>query len=130
MIDGPKKQSEKYFKEFLIIDLNDEPVGVLDLHANHPKAGVCYLGLLLIKEDCFGKGLGRRCYELAEDYIKRALGCSKLRLGVSDANDVAGFWEKQGFTHNGKTYNWTGEAKISMVRDFEKVIIESIPRLV
>jgi len=122
MIDVPNKRCEKYFKEFLIIDLNDEPIGVLDLHANHPEVGICYLGLLLIKENCFGKGLGRRCYELAEDYVKRALGCNRIRLGVSDANDVTKFWEKQGFTHNGNIYNWTGEAKTSPVRELEKVI--------
>jgi uncharacterized cupin superfamily protein/GNAT superfamily N-acetyltransferase len=123
IIDGPKKRDEKYFKEFLIIDLNNEPIGVLDLHANHPEVGVCYLGLLLIKEDCFRKGLGRRCYELAEDYVKRGLGCKEIRLGVSDANDVTKFWEKQGFSHNGNIYNWTGNVKTSEVRELKKVIL-------
>ncbi len=122
MVDGPKKRDEQYFKEFLVIDLNDEPIGVLDLHVHHPEVGTCYLGLLLIKEDRFGKGLGRRCYELAEDYFRRALGCSKVCLGVSDANDVTEFWVKLGFTQNGKTYKWTGEAKISVVREFERMI--------
>jgi ribosomal protein S18 acetylase RimI-like enzyme len=102
--------------------LNGEPLGVLDLHVNHPEVGVCYLGMLLIKEDCFGKGLGRKCYKLAEDYVKRALGCHKIRLGVSEVNDVAKFWEKQGFTQNGKTYEYTGEARASRVRELEKEV--------
>ena len=122
ILDGPKERSGKYFKEFLIINLDDKPTGVLDLHGNHPDVGICYLGLLLVTEDCFGKGLGSRCYALAEDYIKRALGCDEIRLGISDANDVAVFWEKQGFNFTGKTYNWAGEAKTSSVREFDKVL--------
>jgi RimJ/RimL family protein N-acetyltransferase len=108
----------------LIIEYNDEPVGVLDVHANHPEEGVCYLGLLLIKEGLFGRGLGKACYEFSEDYIKRSLGCNKIRLGISDENDVSGFWIKMGFEFNGKTYEWKGEAKTANVKEFDKVLEE------
>ncbi len=122
LVDGPKKTNEKYFKEFLVIEHEERPIGILDLHANHPEEGVCYLGLLLLEENQFGKGLGRKSYELAEDYIKRALECKKIRLGVSDENDVSDFWMKMGFESNGKTYEWKGEEKTANVREFDKVL--------
>jgi uncharacterized cupin superfamily protein/GNAT superfamily N-acetyltransferase len=120
--DGPKQKTEKYFKEFLLIELNGLNIGVLDVHAHHPDEGICYLGLLLITEDHFSKGLGARVYRFAEDYIKRSFGCRKIRLGVSDDNDVAGFWTKMGFTLNQKTYEWKGEGKTSTVREYDKDI--------
>jgi len=125
MIDQPKTRCDHYFKESLIILLNDQPIGFLDLHANHPEKETCYLGLLLISENLVFKGLGRKCYRLAEDYIKRALLCKKIRLGVSHEHDVAGFWQKMGFEFTGKTYEWQGEQKTTMVREFEKQIASS-----
>jgi len=122
LVDGPKSTGESYFKEFLIIEFNGKPVGVLDLHANHPEPGACYLGLLLIREDLFGNGLGRRCYQLAEDYMRRALGCRKILLGVAEANSVTNFWTKMGFTPNDKTYKLTGEHTNSTVREFAKFL--------
>lgn len=126
LVDGPKQPNDKYFKEFLIIEMDGKNVGVLDLHANHPEVGMCYLGLLLITEDLFSKGLGTRVYELAEDYIKRALGCKKIRLGISDDNNVTGFWIKMGFQPNGKTYSWKGEEKTSMVSELDKELTANL----
>lgn len=120
--DGPREKSQKYFKEFLVIEHGEEPIGVLDLHANHPQDGICYLGLLLIKEACFGQGLGTRCYRLAEDYIKRSLQCQRIRIGISEENDVTGFWTKVGFLPNGKSYRWKGENKTATVNEFEKTL--------
>lgn len=120
IVDAPKEAGEKYFKEFLMVELEGQDIGVLDIHANHPEGGVCYLGLLLIREDLFSRRWGARVFKLAEDYIQRALGCHKIRLGVSDDNEVTGFWLKMGFRPNGKTYALKGEAKTSMVRELEK----------
>jgi len=120
--EGPKKKSDKYFKEFLIIKKNQIPIGVLDVHINHPQEKTCYLGLLLITEDHFGKGLGSECYRFAEDYILRALQCEKILLGVAEENPVAGFWKKMGFAPNGNSYEFTGEAKVSHVKEYEKQI--------
>ncbi len=122
LLGGPAKKNPDYFKEFLIIEHEERAIGVLDLHANHPETGVCYIGLLLIEESLFGKGLGRKCYLLAEDYIKRSFGCKKIRLGVSDANDVSAFWKKVGFEPNGNSYEWKGENKSANVREFDKII--------
>ncbi len=124
--DGPKKQNENYFKECLMIKFNGELIGILDVHAHHPEKEICYLGLLLISENLFSKGLGRKSYELAEDYIFRALGCQKIRLGISNDNDVTGFWQKMGFELNGKSYEHKGENKITTVQEYEKVIVRTV----
>ncbi|MBP9708567.1 MAG: GNAT family N-acetyltransferase [Oligoflexales bacterium] len=116
--DIPKKISDKYIKDFLFIELQKEKIGIVDLHVNHPEDGVCYLGLLLISNSKSGKGLGRKCYTLIEDYIIRAHSCKKIRLGVSADNDVSAFWEKLGFLANGNSYEWQGERS----KEFEKDI--------
>lgn len=118
--DGPKKTGDSYFKEFLIIEYNGEAIGTADLHGDHPEKGFTYLGLLLIGEHLFGKGLGRKSYELIEDYVKRAYGSKTIRLGVSDDNDVSGFWKAVGFAPNGRTYSWQGENKITNVVEYDK----------
>lgn len=122
--DTPQKYGEYYFKECLLIRLDDQPIGVLELHANHPEKEICYIGLLLISENLFGRGLGRKCYQLAEDYIFRALDCRRIRLGISNDNDVTVFWQKMGFEPNGSGYEWKGEEKTSVVREFEKVLAD------
>jgi len=120
-VEGPPKKTHvDYFKEFLIIECNRNPIGALDLHVHHPDKGTCYLGLLLLIEEQQKKGFGKICYRLAEDYIKRALSCKKIRLGVSEAQDTSKFWLDLGFKFNNKTYTWKGENKISEVREFEK----------
>jgi len=106
----------------LIIEFNEKPIGVLELYANHPNENVCYIGLLLIDEKLFGNGLGTKCYLLAEDYIRRALGCGKIKLGISDENDASRFWQKVGFKSNGNIYQWKGEKKTALVREFDKNI--------
>jgi uncharacterized cupin superfamily protein/GNAT superfamily N-acetyltransferase len=122
ILDQPPKTGDSYFKECLLIESRGRPVGVLDLHAHHPEPGICYLGLLLLRDRDAGKGFGRRCYELAEDYVRRAYGCKLIQLGVSADNDVSGFWTKMGFANNGKTYEWRAEAKTTAVTEMEKSI--------
>ncbi|MGE3973715.1 MAG: GNAT family N-acetyltransferase [Bdellovibrionales bacterium] len=117
---GPKKRSETYFKEFLIIEYNEKPIGVVDLYANHPEKGFTYLGLLLIGEHLFGQGLGGKCFGLVSDYVKRSFQTKTIRLGVSDDHDVSGFWKKMGFQPNGRTYSWQGETKTSNVIEYNK----------
>lgn len=120
--DEPRKKSEKYFKEFLIIESDSRPVGAIDLHAHHPEVGTCYLRLLLIRENYFGQGLGSRCFKLAEDYIMKSLECDKIKLGISNDNDVTEFWLKMGFEFSGKTYNWEGKEKSNLVKEYIKDI--------
>jgi hypothetical protein len=66
--------------------------------------------------------LGRRSYELAEHYLKTIFKTRKIRLGVSDDNDVSAFWKKMGFTLNGKSYAYKGENRKTQVRELEKTL--------
>lgn len=120
LVDLPQKRGKDSFKECLVIKLNGQPIGFLELHANHPEKEICYLGLLLISDDLCSRGLGRKCFALAQDYIFRALRCKKVRVGISDDNDVQGFWQKMGFVFNGKTSEWEGQKKTATVREFDK----------
>lgn len=122
IVDSPKETNELYFKEFLIVKKDNLAIGVIDLHAHHPEAGCCYLGLLIIEEKYFGKGLGTKIYQLTEDYIKRSFECKTIRIGISNDNDVSGFWLKMGFKPNEKNYEWKSEYKTTMVQEFEKQI--------
>ncbi|HEX4925056.1 MAG TPA: GNAT family N-acetyltransferase [Bdellovibrionales bacterium] len=121
--DGPKKTVPEYFKEFLIVHAEGRPVGVADLHANHPETGITYIGLLLLRKDVWGRGLGRRAFLLVEDYARRALKTKILRLGISRDNEVTGFWRKMGFAENGRSYEWKGEAKTSAVIEMDKPLV-------
>jgi RimJ/RimL family protein N-acetyltransferase len=120
--DAAKKQSPTYEKVFLLASLNGAPIGVVDLHKDHPARGKTYIGLLLLDESFQGKGLGRAVYVAAEKYARADLGAQTLVLGVSVANDVLTFWEKMGFTPNGRTYIWKGEKIESQVIEMEKSI--------
>ena len=100
----------------------ETPIGLIDVHAHHPEKGICYVGLLLLKESHHKCGLGRKSYLLLEDYVRRAFDCSIIRLGVSKENDYSNFWEKMGYTPNGNAYEWVGESKTTLVLEFEKEI--------
>ena len=122
LTDGPKKTVEGYRKEFMIVRLEGKPVGVIDFHANHPEEGVAYIGLLLFAEDQFGRGLGRRAFDLLIDYAKKTFKTKKFKLGVSDDNDVSEFWKKLGFTPSGHTFQWKGESKTTHVVEYHREI--------
>lgn len=122
ILDGPQKQVPEYYKEFLMIEFDGALVGTIDLHLNHPEVGIAYLGLLLLDDRFQGLGLGRKSYQLLEDYARRAHRCRHLRLGVSKDNDMTSFWQKMGFAPNGRSYQWQGEGKTSTVIEFEKAL--------
>lgn len=124
VIGVPKTRTTSYLKEFLLINLGDQPIGVVDIHINHPELGITYVGLLLIAEHLFGKGIGRQSYEIVENYIKSKFDTEFVRLGVSDDNDVSGYWKKMGFMPNGHAYSWKGENKTTNVVEFEKRLVK------
>lgn len=122
LVSEPKNRSATYARELLLIRRDGQAIGALEVHLHHPEPGTAYIGLLLIADDLFGQGLGRQCYKLGEDYLIRAWGCHKIRLGISNDNDVTGFWRKMGFEFNGQGYDWAGEAKTTTVREMEKTV--------
>lgn len=118
---GPKKKSDKYQRKVYIFIIDNRDVGLTDLHLNHPQDGVAYIGLLLLTERLHGKGVGHQAYQLIEKDLKYKHDIQKIKLGVSENNNVEPFWEKMGFERNGHTYQW-GHEKMSEVFEMEKVI--------
>jgi uncharacterized cupin superfamily protein/GNAT superfamily N-acetyltransferase len=119
LVDKPAKIGPGYLKETLIVSWKGIDAGFLDLHINYPEPGLCYLGLMLVKDEFVRQGLGTKIYGLCRDYLHRAHGVAKVRLGVSEANDVSGFWGKLGFVPTGHRYEWKGERLTSWVVEFE-----------
>jgi RimJ/RimL family protein N-acetyltransferase len=77
-------------------------VGVLDLWLHHPEPGVAHVGLLLLRADRQGRGLGREAVRGAEAALARE-GFLALRLSVVDENaDARAFWEALGFGEVGR----------------------------
>jgi GNAT superfamily N-acetyltransferase len=127
-IDGePPNKIESYEKHFLLICLDGLPIGVADLHKDHPSEGCTYIGLLLFDEKYQGKGWGGKTYPLLENYCRENLGTKTLLLGVAEDNDVSDFWEKMGFAFNNKIYTWTGENKKVGVHEMQKDLITELP---
>ncbi len=125
ILDVPEKKNSSYYKEFLIIEHEGQNIGCLDLHVNHPEVGMTYLGMLVLDDKFQKRGLGKKCYALLEDYVRRALECSKIRLGITRDQTTQGFWKKMGYFENGHRYIFKGETKISEVLEFEKDLMSS-----
>jgi RimJ/RimL family protein N-acetyltransferase len=123
--DCPPKRIASYEKVFCLILFNNEPIGVVDFHKDHPAEGITYVGLFLLDEKYHGKGIGRSSYAAAEEFAKSNLKAKSIRLGVSDKNAVTDFWCKMGFKPTGHTYIWKGEKAESNVTEMEKQIIKN-----
>ncbi len=66
-----------------------------------------------------GTGISH-CLILIEPYLKTVYSAKRIRLGISDENDVCAFWRKMDFSENGWTYQWKGEQKTARVVEFDK----------
>jgi uncharacterized cupin superfamily protein/RimJ/RimL family protein N-acetyltransferase len=90
-------------KECLLVELEGQTIGVVDLLHGYPAEKTSYLGLLLLSPDYRGKGLARRTMDLVMDYCRRAHGATTLRLSVLRAGSEAevtrliAFWTHLGF---------------------------------
>ncbi|MGE3681150.1 MAG: GNAT family N-acetyltransferase [Bdellovibrionales bacterium] len=125
----PSTTCPKYRKEFLVIRCEGEPMGTVELHCHHPEEGIVYIGLLLLPQEYRGYGIGRKAYDAIERYLSERYACQRVLLGVSDDNDVSGFWSKLGFRANGKNYCWMGERKANNVVEYEKWLTRSFQEL-
>jgi GNAT superfamily N-acetyltransferase len=124
MSGAPKKKSSAWRKEFLLIREGDAPIGVVDLHVDHPQSGIGYIGLFLLAEDRHGQGIGTSAFQMLEVRCRAAHGLSSLRLGVSDDHDMSGFWTKLGFAPNGHSYEFQGLYRMTRSVEYEKKIEE------
>lgn len=84
-------------KNFKLISLNGQDIGVIDYLMNYPDEDAVYIGLLLIHGDFHRQGYGKA---IIEDFTTnmREKGYSRIRLGVLKQNTNGfQFWTKMGF---------------------------------
>lgn len=120
-----ERQSSSYEKVFCLVSLDQEPIGIVDLHKNHKLIGQCYLGLFLLHGAFQGRGLGRLIFEHVESFVRQSLQCQEILLGVSKENDVEGFWLKMGFVRNGNNYVWKSEGFENSVFEMSRNLNEN-----
>lgn len=121
MFGLPKKLSPVYRKEFLLVSDGDTDVGAIELHLHHPQEGIAYVGLFLLTEDMHGRGHGRALYHALEAHCRRQ-DIRSVRLGVSDDQDLSGFWRKLGFLPNGHSYVFQGQNRETRSIEYEKAL--------
>lgn len=103
------------------------PVGLLDILNDYPASGTAFIGLLAIRENAQGRGVGRALFQEAERFARDVLKVTTLRLAVVEANPVAGFWKKMGFLPTGEIKLYEGEAVTSRAVLMEKQIQAPAP---
>lgn len=102
--------------------LHGRPVGLLDVIVGYPVPGTAFIGLLAVKEDLHGTGIGRSLYSEAERFMRDDLQAHTARLAVVETDAVGGFWEKMGFEPTGERKPYAGEAILSRSILMEKTI--------
>ncbi|HSC37749.1 MAG TPA: GNAT family N-acetyltransferase, partial [Chitinophagaceae bacterium] len=91
-----KDQMTKQRHQFLVVELDDEPVGFASF-SNTGKNGLFKLHKLYVLPNIQGKGLGKALINAVLDEI-RPLGATALQLGVNRRNKAISFYEKSGFS--------------------------------
>jgi GNAT superfamily N-acetyltransferase len=109
-------------KHVLVLRYDGRAIGVADVIQDYPDKSTAHLGLMLLREDAHGKGIGREFYRMIEKMVVEELRCAKVRLSVVDSNSVGPFWEKQGFRMTGESRPHKGRALQSVKRVMEKTI--------
>ncbi|RUP85189.1 GNAT family N-acetyltransferase [Glutamicibacter protophormiae] len=103
------------------LGLFDGPVlvGVADVLRGYPAEHQAYIGLLLVRGDRHGHGLGRRLHDHVLELVQTWPEVSTLRLGVVETNaaSAVGFWEALGYEPTGETAPYeNGAVRCSVVR--------------
>ncbi|MBO9541213.1 GNAT family N-acetyltransferase [bacterium] len=77
-------------------------IGHLDFLLGHPDASTAYLGLLLIRGDLHGQGLGRKAFSQWLEWVA-AGPFERVKLGIVAGNVQAfSFWKACGLTDTGE----------------------------
>lgn len=96
-------------------------VGAIDFVRDYPAPGEWFLGLLLLRPEERGSGLGERAYRAVEAFA-RERGASVVRIAVADQNIRArAFWERLGFAPEYSRQVHTGERESLVWRMVKRV---------
>ncbi len=115
---GPEEGHDPSGKLLLGIfaDRGDEMVGVLDAFVDYPRAGVWYIGLLLLVPATRGSGVGRDILEAFAEAARRR-GATALELNVVEQNvNAHRFWTAHGFKELRRWRQRFGERDSTFIR--------------
>ena len=90
-----RKQMTVSQHQFLLAEINDEPVGFAS-YSKIDGSTTYKLQKLYVRTDIQGKGLGKTLLEYVEDTVKEA-GAKYLHLNVNRYNKARSFYEKMGY---------------------------------
>ncbi|MEV6287130.1 GNAT family N-acetyltransferase [Kribbella sp. NPDC051770] len=111
----------------------DELVAVVDLLRGYPEPSYAFIGLLEVRGDRQGRGVGGATYGLGEQYVAEEWPeVRRLRLAVVDTNAevAAPFWISQGFESTGEVRPYRYDKLTSSARLYEKALCWGHPHLV
>lgn len=82
----------------------DELVGVVDLIRGYPEPSYAYVGLLLVRWELQGTGIGRQIWQQVEQLVASWDTVRRFRLAVVETNAgiALGFWQALGFAETGE----------------------------
>ncbi|MDK8174154.1 GNAT family N-acetyltransferase [Curtobacterium citreum] len=83
----------------------DRLVAFADVLLGYPDPGAAFVGLLLVRGDRQGQGLGRALHEAVVVRVRSVPGVGRLRLGIVATNAAVAepFWRALGYTPTGET---------------------------
>ncbi len=116
-----KVTTRKANSKLLIIEHNGEDIGVVDLHAHHPESKTCTIDVLVILQPQTA-GLETKAYRLIEDYLQRALACSRIIASIPDTTAASKFWTEMGFNVFTTSVDGKGQKRASKTVIFEKAL--------
>ena len=89
-------------KYVFLITAKEQAIGCVDILRGFPQQETAMLGLLLLREDAQGQGLGKASYAATEKFIRSWPEIRKVRIGVVATNNgVLPFWKARGFLDTG-----------------------------
>lgn len=95
-------EADETRRVFLVRGPGGPPLGFLDLHLHQPEPGVAHVGVLTLRPEARGRGVGRALIEALARALAAA-GFAALRCSVGDENpDARAFWERVGFFEVGR----------------------------
>ncbi|WP_051949339.1 GNAT family N-acetyltransferase [Methylosinus sp. PW1] len=99
-------------------------VGLLDIVNGYPSHGTAFIGLLAVRENAQGLGIGAAIFREGERIALHGLKATTLRLAVVETNPVIGFWRKMGFSPTGEVKPFEGKTIRSRSVLMEKRLLD------
>lgn len=114
----PNAKAEQ--KQYKIIGLSKEYIGVIDYTMEYPDFDSIYIGLFIIEKSLQGCGHGNRIIRDFEAQAKEK-GFDRIRLGVLDNNESGfKFWKNRGFKVIKEMYSTIHPERNWLIKVMEK----------